>query len=337
MRLLALASLALACALSPATPASASPCAPAGDVNLYQGCLSSHVNWGKRYPDRTIGTAAGSHRLSVTASTALAGAIASVRLDGRELVASGGHGSALQYAFHAHGLGECWNPTEAGSDRDDVGGGPQFHGPSTSRLFSFSGGARWLATLSRLAMYVAPGSRSSWNGCTPSYPAGFPFENGLSPYLLSKNVSVAAGAGGAALVRFDTTLQVLAPEQSSKFDSLLIAYLTPRLDHYWEYDTASGALTPATLAGHTSLGPIVAATADGREAVGMWSAPAVGSFALTYYLGYQPGTTAYPFQSHTVQTTWWGRDLRPGRYRYRSAYAVGTLREVARTLVTLAR
>jgi hypothetical protein len=186
-------------------------------------------------------------------------------------------------------------------------------------------------------MYVAPGSRSSWDGCVPSYPAGFPFESGLSPYLLSKNVSVAAGAGGAALIRFDAGVQVLAPEQSGTFDSLVIAYLAPRFDHYWQLNPATGALTPLTLGGHTSLAPIVASTADGREAVGMWSAAAAGTFALTYYLGYQPGTGAYPFQSHTVQTTWWGHHLRPGRYRYRSAYAVGTLREVARTLVSLGR
>ena len=36
-----------------------------------------------------------------------------------------------------------------------------------------------------------------------------------------------------------------------------------------------------------------------------------------------------------MQTTWWGTNLRPGVYRYRSVYAVGTLREVRRRLATL--
>ena len=302
-------------------------------VNVYQGSLASHTNWGRHFADRTIRAP----HVSVTASTALAGAVASVRLDGRELIASGGHGSALQYAFHAHGLGECWNPTEAGNDRDDVGGGPQYHGPSTSRLFGFSASASSLATSSRLAMYVAPGSRSSWDGCVPSYPSGFPFEHGLSPYLLSKRVSVATARGGAALISFGATLRVLQPERSSKFDSVLIAYLAPRLDSYWAYDPASDALSALSLAGHESLTPVIPASADGREAVGMWSAPTTRRSTLTYYLGYQPGSAAYPFKSHTVQTTWWARHLRPGRYRYRSTYAVGTLSQVRRALADLAR
>ena len=327
-----LATLPLLAVLWAAPAAGAPRCDRAATVDIYQGCLAAHTNWGRRFPDRTVH----SGRLEVTASTALAGAIASIRLRGRELLASGGHGSALQYAFHAHGLGECWNPTEAGSASDDRGGGPQLHGPSTSRIRSFARRGRTIFSSSRLAMYVPAGGRSAWDGCEPRYPPGFPYERGLSPYLLTKRVTVAPG-----VVRFDAALRVLAPERSPAFDAVLIAYLAPRLDRYWKLTPgggpeplALGALATNPAAG-TSLAPVIAASADGSEAIGMWSAPTPRPSLRTYYLGFSSGEGAYPFRSHTVQTTWWGTNLSPGVYRYRSVYAVGTLREVRRRLATL--
>jgi len=214
-RLCMLASCALMMAASLPAPAMAEegcPPVPApqtmdnaafyGYVHTFDSRCASHRNWDRSFDDVQVSTMVdGRNRLSVTAATSLGGALASLRVNEREFLASGGHGSALQWAFHAWNGGagsECYNPTQAGSRADDAGP-PPFHGPSTSALYVQSPiGTASLRTTSRLAMYIPRSSTTpGYGGCIASdhQPDRSPFTFGLSPYWLDTLVQLGPGLG----------------------------------------------------------------------------------------------------------------------------------------------
>jgi hypothetical protein len=165
-------------------------------VNTYNGACASTTNDGHSFADAGVSTLVdGTNRFSVTASTALGGAIASLRVNDKEFIASGGHGSALQWAFHAWDDGkaasECYNPTEAGSRPDDASP-PPYHGPSTSLISQFSHtGTASVSAQSQPAMYVPLSMTAHWyGGCHSAdyQPKTLPYTDGLSPYSLSTSV-----------------------------------------------------------------------------------------------------------------------------------------------------
>jgi hypothetical protein len=66
----------------------------------------------RSFPDASVSIVVdGKVPVSVTTSTALGGAIASLTMAGRQYITSGGHGSALQYDFHA------WQGSSASGNR----------------------------------------------------------------------------------------------------------------------------------------------------------------------------------------------------------------------------
>jgi hypothetical protein len=129
-------------------------------VNSFRSACASHENWGRTFGDVRVETIVdGRNVVSVTAATSLAGALASLKVAGKEYLASGGHGAALQFTFHAWsaeaGATECYNPTQAGARIDDRRQPPPFHAPSTSQLHTLSRQDRAsLRTSSRPAMFI---------------------------------------------------------------------------------------------------------------------------------------------------------------------------------------
>ncbi len=112
--------------------------------------------WGILFKDKQITT----DNITITSSVALAGAIASVRYKGFELIASGGHGSAMQFISHdwdsGSGPTECRNPTEGGNMNDDGGAFPH-HGPSSSWIDTIWQDSNTISTYTSLVDYVPPG------------------------------------------------------------------------------------------------------------------------------------------------------------------------------------
>lgn len=329
-----------------------SPVSPA-EVHTYQPCHSSFTNHGRTIPDKTIATTIdGTNQLTVTASTALAGAIASVKINEVEFIASGGHGAAFQWALHAHDAGECYNPTEAGSKTDDRRPNwdtPPYHGPSTSYLYSVAGSSTQFQTVNRPAFYVPAGERSDYDGCTPSYPAGLPYDQNLSPYMIRKTVKVGRDSNPLNLdniVTISTNITVENPERSTNFDAVLIAYLQEQFNTFYKYDPVSGLTEKVdlnTYATNPGIGvstkPIIISTADGRYAMGLFVPPAlnmVNQETPLYYLGYSSGNNpSYPFQNQTLQVTYYAKNIEPGELQYKSYWAVGNLERVKNTLTTL--
>ncbi|GAA2841591.1 hypothetical protein GCM10010452_82250 [Crossiella cryophila] len=214
--------LLLAAAMAVAVPAPAAAAAPpdlcVAPANLdlrkqahydftmiYKSRCAVTRNWNREFADLT----ADNGTVSVTTSTALAGSIASVRWGGREIIGSGGHGAAFQWALRPlvnrldnpggkPGPTECFNPTQAGSQDDDRGTKPPFHGDSTSALYDPKLTGATISSVNRMANYVPYGQEGHPNpGETPNCKATdyqefkSPFSDGLSPYVLWSQIALA--------------------------------------------------------------------------------------------------------------------------------------------------
>src|SRR5579883_2542543 len=133
--------------------------------------------------DATIRAQAGKSELVIKTTSRLAGAIDSLRWDGKEFIDSTDHGRQLQSASNLDAgsriSDETFNPTEAGSRADHVG--PK----SSSVLLWLRAEGNLLETRTRMAFWLRPGETSGKN----------PAKNTtvVSDHLLSKRVTIGVG------------------------------------------------------------------------------------------------------------------------------------------------
>lgn len=274
--------------------------------------------------DAVIRAPAGGSEIVITTTSRVAGAIHSLRWNGREFLDSLDHGRQLQSAsnldvdgtFHA----ETFNPTEAGSVRDRDGP------TSTSRLLWLSAGGRELQTVSRMAFWLAPGDSSG----------GHPARNTevLSNHLLQKRVVIGAG-GLEHAIRHEIAFTLPADERHTRCTFEALTGYMPA-----EFDTFHGlrgddALEPLSDGRGEQHLPIIASTADGGHAMGAWSP------TTSRTTGKPPtyGRFAFPQQ----RVTKWNcvvrearpDGLEPGTYHHVVWVAVGTREQVRVTLATV--
>jgi hypothetical protein len=260
-------------------------------VHTYRGDCASTGNWDRAFQDVTVSRTAGGHTLAVTTSTALGGAVASVKVDGREYIASGGHGSALQWAFHAWRAGtsatECYNPTQAGSRVDDAGG-PPWHGPSTSALYVHQrAGPATIRTESRPAMYISRADPNpGFGGCHASdfQPATSPFTFGLGPYWLKTAVALTPDSHAPDnVIRLSSEL---TSEDSLRdnFDGVLVAYLQRRFTDSFSVDPRTGAVTGRDVSAASVNQAVVRCTSSRAECLGLYFRQAAMPGAYYYSL-----------------------------------------------------
>lgn len=109
--------------------------------------------------DAVIRAPAGNSEIVITTTSRLAGAIHSLRWNGKEFIDSFDHGRQLQSAANFDLGGElrdeAFNPTEAGCKRD--ADGPT----STSRLLELSAAGSELVTVTQMAFWLRPGQRGA--------------------------------------------------------------------------------------------------------------------------------------------------------------------------------
>ena len=130
--------------------------------------------------DAQIRAQAGPSEIVITTTSRLAGAIHSLKWNGREFIDSTDHGRQLQSASNfdagSRFVPETFNPTEAGSRFD--GAGPK----SSSVLLELTAKGRVLSTQSQMAFWLKPGEKSFGN----------PAKNTtiVSKHLLKKTVTL---------------------------------------------------------------------------------------------------------------------------------------------------
>jgi hypothetical protein len=246
-------------------------------------------------------------------SAHFAGAVASLRFRGVEYIDIKDHGRQMQSASSFDRLGECYNPTEAGS-RDD-------RGRSTSRLLRAVAGPTWLETQTEMAFWLAPGTAYG-QACgerTEVRRAANAGERG--GHVLRKRVSFVPGIPG--LLLYEASYYVPEARSSAVFEATT-AYLPKSFSAHWLFRMDTDELLPASREGEQAL-PVIIASADGRHAMGVWSPelPQDGG-------GY--GRFTFP-DVEKWNCVFRERDIRAhATYRHRCFVAVGTVEEVKHAL-----
>lgn len=247
-----------------------------------------------------------------------AGAISSLTYRGVEYINVGDHGRQLQSASTFDDLGECFNPTEAGS-RDD-GNKPA----STSKLLGVRASGNMLRTRVAMAFWLAPGTDYQAM-CSPASKASSAQNSTLvSNHILEKTVTIGQ-PGNPHAIGYHIAFTIGENHRSANFEAST-AYLPPRFSMVLSYNPSSGALQPldASYTGGITNQPVIIATPDGRNALGVFGQKAgpLGSTKAFYAYYEFPDVSKW---SCVFQAT----NLKAGsKYSFDCPIAVGTVDEV---------
>lgn len=265
----------------------------------------------------------------ITVTERLAGAIDSLRWNGKEFIDSFDHGRQLQSAasFDAGAPGPFWaeryNPTEAGSRRDGIG--PK----SSSRLLSVRAAGAEISTVTQPAFWLAPGEESS----------GRPALNTqvLSEHRIAKRVRIGY-RDLRNVIEYDVTFTIPAGERHrfAQFEAVT-GYMPAEFEKFHKLDIATGTLSLLDDGPGEQSAPVVFSTADDAYAMGVYS-PDQPSKGFE-----EAGYGRFRFAQEKV--TKWNCVFRvrneggvaAGDYRYRMFLAVGTKDAVRSALTAVAR
>jgi hypothetical protein len=268
--------------------------------------------------DCQIRARAGKSEIVITTTARLAGAIHSLRWNGKEFIDSKDHGRQLQSASSFDNSpvasAETFNPTEAGSRRDGVG----TH--TTSRLLEMDASGDHLRTRTQMAFWLAPGERSDGQLARNT--------NLLSDYVLTKDVRIGYDRSPQALdYRVTFTMPTSAHHTSAQFEALT-GYMPPEFERFWKFNPATREFEPLSDGPGEINAPVVFATADGRHAMGVFAPPPAraGTTGPTYGRWRFKAERVVKWNCvFRVQDT---KGICPGDYSYRMLVPVGTLEEV---------
>jgi len=272
--------------------------------------------------DSVIRAKAGPSDIVITTTQRLAGAIHSLKWNGKEFIDSYDHGRQLQSASNLD-LGrrfipEVFNPTEAGSRAD--GSGPR----SSSKLLHLTASGNELRTSIQMAFWLKPGEKSLGN---PAYN-----DQILSNHLLSKKVRIGYKSLPHAIeyeVRF--TIPKGEHHTFAQFEALT-GYMPKEFSKFWRFDPRSGKLSPLDDGPGEQEFPIVFSTPDEQFAMGCYSPdqPSRGFEKAGY--GRFRFRTENVVKMNCVFRLRDAKGVAAGEYRFRNFVGVGTLEDVRQTM-----
>ena len=182
--------------------------------------------------------------LTVRTSAHDAGAVCSVKLRRMEYIDDYDHGRQMQSASSFSGLGEYFNPTEAGSEFTV---NPS---PSTSRLLASWQTHDTLATYTQMAFWKPVGGVR------------------LSNHTLNKRVKVLTDN----IIEYSVQFNIPANEvhESATFE-VLTGYMPSNFSVFWTYNPITETLGALSDGNEEQSMPVIMSTPDGKHAMGVWS------------------------------------------------------------------
>ena len=279
--------------------------------------------WGESVDFSVSRTVFGS-KLRVKASRRTAGAVSSITFRGVEYLNAFDHGRELQSALSFDGLGECYNPTEAGSNPDGRGG------TSSTRLLSAHASGRVLTTEADLAFWLRPGQAYP-QGCggrrefTAAQNAGI-----TGGYVMRKRVTLGVGKIANAM-EYEAEFTIPRAHASATYE-FATGYMPPEFGLFFTFDPAAGRLAGLSDGPGEQALPVILATADRRAAMGVWSPDPKASYGRFKFLG-NPGVAGW----NTVKwnCVFRAKNVPPGVWGNRCFVAVGTVEEVTSAITAL--
>lgn len=263
--------------------------------------------------------------IQLTTTRRLAGAVHSLRWNGREFIDSSDHGRQLQSAANfdvgSRFISETFNPTEAGSRHD--GAGPT----STSRLLHATFTKNSLQTTTQMAFWLRPGERS--NGHLAKN------RQSLSQHLVTKRITIGWNQL-PNVIAYDVTFSTPVGEfhRYAQFEAVT-GYMPAEFSQFWRFDPQTLQLQPLSDGPGEQREPVVFSTVDGAYAMGIYS-PDQPSQGFE-----QAGYGRFRFRPQQVVK--WNCVFRirnadgvpPGEYHFRSRIVIGDLKTVTATMAEL--
>jgi len=277
--------------------------------------------------DAQIRAQAGPSEIVITTTSRLAGAIHSLRWNGREFIDSADHGRQLQSAsnFDAGSriTAETYNPTEAGSRFDGAGQ------KSTSVLHALNAKGNKLSTVSQMAFWLRPGKKSGDNLAKN--------KTLLSNHQLKKTISIGAH-GLPHAISYHVTFNIPPGERHrhAVFEAVT-GYMPSEFSKFHAYDVKAQKLLPLSDGPGEQSHPVILSTPDAKYAMGVWS-PVQPSKGFE-----RAGYGRFRFKAQKVVK--WNcvfrvthpRELPTGDYSYLCYVLVGSLKDVTGTMIALRR
>ena len=281
----------------------------------------SSVRWPNSRKTASIQGVYRNSRIVVGVSSRTAGAIDSLTWRGMQFVDKNDHGREFQSADVFFNKGECFNPTEAGSDKDGVGQ------TSTSRLLSISTNSNVLITKQRMAYWIGPGDKSSKCKGTVS-TVSLP----LSDDVFSKVVEIGVD-GFPNIIRYKATFSIPENRKQGGFE-VIAGYMPVKFSEFFTFEPATGDLEPLSDGPGKQPTPLIFSTKNHLFALGVYG------MRNQSHLVYGPTYARYRFEepTRTAKTEKWNcafeeHDVLAGDHTFSCYMIVGTLSDVEHTMV----
>lgn len=268
----------------------------------------------------------------------MGGAIESLTWKGKEFINSADHGRLMQSASSFNKLGECYNPTEAGSTYDK-------RGKSSSQLIQFSAEGNRLTSTSRPAYWrncVRDKDRRATSAradsSTPRLLQSIGGEEEFSKpsdHTFSKDVTIGF-EGHPNIIVYKVTFQIpdSYPFTQAVFEPLTAYMPTSTVSEFFRYAPLGKARCswpemcrlPDAPKGHSQTLPLILSSADGEYAMGIYSPD------VAFAAGSRARENFYNFFSSPAVVKWNVTAVRDnpsaGEYSFTEYVVVGSKEQV---------
>ena len=249
-----------------------------------------------------------------------AGAIDGLVWRGKQFINSEDHGRELQAAAaFSNRHRECFNPTEAGSAKDGLGGS------STSRLLSLKVEPHRLTTATQLAFWLDP---SDPKHCADS---SAPKEGPLSHDVYRKVVTIGV-LGHENLIEFRSSFEIGDSRILGGFEAPT-GYMPAEFSSFWIFDPRDQKLEPESGDIAYQPKPIILSTTDKKYALGVYAPPGQGAqigYGAQRFTGPKMASPTLKWNVFFIQNK-----VDPGPHDFTSYVIIGSLDDVSETLKTL--
>ena len=280
--------------------------------------------WSMRSHATTLTQPALGSTITITTSPNYGEAITSLVFRGLQHINTFDHGRELQSAVSFDGYGECLNPTQGGSERLNTKEITSI--PKSSFAFGTS-----IYTSSQMGYWLEPGEYYNNAGCAGS-KVNFNAVNKTvtSNVLLNANYTLGFNYQKNVLTH-DVTFNIPDAHKTATFEFSTV-YLTKTFTKAIFFDPATGASVDAANYNREQTNPVIAYSADGKYAVGIFSKQLP---QLEYGSGY--GYFAFDFMgTYKLNCVWRGKNILPkSAHTFQCQYIFGTLAEVKTTMKVL--
>ncbi|MBX3022127.1 MAG: DUF4214 domain-containing protein [Bdellovibrionales bacterium] len=270
--------------------------------------------------DLTISKTVLGSPLSIRSADQFAGAIDSLIWKGVEFINRYDHGRQLQSASSFDGLGECFNPTEAGRSAD------QRSVDSTSVLLRRTATGNYLETTSQMAFWLRP-NQSYPNKCGSTNLVVSQNTTALSDHRLTKRVAIGYKEF-ENVIDYQVTYHVPEARKSATFEALT-GYMPPTFSVFSIYNTKTDKVEALSDGPGEQAHPVILSTSD-------------GSAAMAVISPLKAGYGRWRFVKVLGPTNKWNcvfreTSLKAGDFTYKCLVVVGSLAQVTDTVRALSK